>query len=355
MMKNSKFEKFNFHSFESLQAESFKFRKDPRFDESLQGNSKFVKIPPEMQNFYAAQGKEDSIAFNSLVETWKDNDFPSNANQSTAKKNKYLNKARLTDEPEGQVEEEPDLDLDRDSSDEEKPEKVFEKQKQWEDRHKELLNAKNILSKAMNEANQFAENEKNLDELATNTHQQRQLEKVGNINDELDEIEKMVKEQNDSNIRNNRVNQSNEDINISNEQIYQSHESLKKSYKNASPNQEQPRESHISKHTVESSRDPFDKLEEVGRSVSQQEIEEMRKTSKSQKFGKRKPWGKQKNKAVNRTDYNQDPQEDEVEPEYQSPAKISERTLRKHQESQGKHALHKITITLDQEEMPIVK
>ena len=65
--------------------------------------------------------------------------------------------------------------------------------------------------------------------------------------------------------------------------------------------------------------------------------------------------GKQKNKAVNRTDYNQDPQEDEVEPEYQSPAKISERTLRKHQESQGKHALHKITITLDQEEMPIVK
>ena len=309
-----------------------------------------------MQKIYAEQSKENNIPFSSLVETWKDNDFPSNLDNSTAKKNKFLNKTRLTDEPENQVDEEPGLDLDRNSSDGEKPEKIFEKEQQWKNRHKELLNAQNILSNAMQEANQFVENEKNLDQLATNTHQQRQLEKVGNINDELDEIEKMVNEQNDSNISNNRVNQNNEDINISNEQIYQSHENLKKSSKNITPIQEHPRESHISKNTVESGKDPFDKFEEVGRSVSQQEIEGMCKTSKSQKFGKRKHWGVQKGKVVHRTDYNQEqPQENEGEegPEWQSPAKVNEMTLRKHEELQSK--LFESTIIIDQEEMPDVK
>lgn len=265
-----------------------------------------------MQAFYAKESHED-IPLGSLVETWKDEDFPQSAfkdKNSTSKKGKYSNQNYRARIPNDEIEEDMEMEnFDRESSDDENPEKQFAKEEKWKARHHELINAKQLLSDAMKEANDFIENDKNIDSLATHTHKQKQLNRVDDINAELDEIEKMVNEQNESNIKNKRVNESLEE--------------LRSSQRTPKNNDNTPKRS-----VVESSRDPFDKLADVARSVTQEEIAQMRKTAKSSKNDKRKPWNQQRQKVVARTDYNQEKEQDDdvddIEDDYEDKNEVDQ-------------------------------
>jgi hypothetical protein len=280
------------------------------FDESLRANTKFVRIPHDQEHFK----EEENL--DSMVETWKSNDFDKiNFNNEN-----YGNSSKEIKEPErpkkftnysapGSDSDEIDEDVnpdefirEHDSNEKLKGvESKFKEQEEKWDQHKELLEARKMLENAMKDANFLMENEQDMDELATNTHKQEQIHKIGNINNQMDEIESMINQQNQSNLKRKPMENSMDSIKT-----------------DTKPN------------VIDSSRDPFDKLEDIGRSVDQ---DEMRKTAKSHKSTKRLPWGKSKAKVGFRTDYNQEPKndddddvqqdEDEVESEKATPVRKS--------------------------------
>jgi hypothetical protein len=101
----------------------------------------------------------------------------------------------------------------------------------------------------------------------------------------MDEIEEMVKKQNESNMKRNPMENS-----MSTIKSHKLKDSFEKSLKKAS--------------VVVSSRDPFDKLEDIGKNITPEEIQMMERTAKSNKQSKRKPWAEKKHPPF-RTDYNQ--------------------------------------------------
>ena len=255
-------------------------------DQPLQASSKLVKIRESEQPHF--DDSQDHTPLGAMVETWNEHDFEHHTqNQQTneksysQKKNKFINQSR-----EGHVEQDDDIndiDLSRnDSDDEEKrksptPEQAFDNEKKF-NQHKELLEAKNMLAQAMKDAQFLIKQENDIDDLATNTHKQDQLDKVGDINREMDEIEKMITNQDESNAKRQPMENS--------------MSSIKSSKKHS---------------VVESSRDPFDKLEDIGKNVTPEEVQMMEKTARTMKDAKRRPWADKGNKkAVNRTDYNKD-------------------------------------------------
>lgn len=181
-------------------------------------------------------------------------------------------------------------------------EKEFNEQENKWQKHQEILDARKLLVEAMKDADLLAkrdQQQENLDKLATDTHQEKQIQKIGDFNKDLDEIEDMINEQNESNLRRKPMENSMSTI---------------KSSKNES--------------VLQSKRDPFDKLEDIAKSVDQ---EELRKTAKSSK-NKRKTWRtafNTKNKVQNKTDYNQKKDEES----YHSSPKIDKK-MNKIQKSQ---------------------
>jgi hypothetical protein len=258
------------------------------FDESLRANTKFVRIPHDQEHFKQEENLE------SMVETWKSNDFDkinfNNENYGNSSKGikelerpkKFTNySAPSSDSDEIDEDVNPDEFIREHDSDEKIKgvESKFKEQEEKWDQHKELLEARKMLENAMKDANFLMENEQDMDDLATNTHKQEQMHKIGNINDQMDEIESMINQQNQSNLKRKPMENSIDSIKT-----------------DTKPN------------VIDSGRDPFDKLEDIGRSVDQ---EEMRKTAKSHKSTKRLPWGKSKAKVGVRTDYNQEPEKDD--------------------------------------------
>lgn len=261
---------------------------EQNFDQSLRASTKFVKIPEEHEYF-----KEDEN-LGAMVETWQSNDFDkfkfdrqsygdSVKKEKVADRPKKFTNYAAVDPDDDEIDEDVNQDefvrgpdpVEKFKSIEHK----FKEQEEKWDQHKELLEARKMLENAMKDANFLMDKEQDMDELATNTHKQDQINKIGNINDQMDEIEAMINQQNESNLRRKPMENSLSSI-----------------------------KTDVKPKISDSGRDPFDKLEDVAHSVDE---EEMRKTAKSHKSGKRKSWGKSKAKVQFRTDYNQEPEEDD--------------------------------------------
>ena len=241
----------------------------------MQGSSKFVKIQSK-NNDYEQDHFEQSVPIGELVETWNENEF-----DSKAKLNKFNSHSKqVYKNNEDEIEEDLNIDeLDR----EESAAKNLDKQSKanQSQKHKDLLEARNMLAQAMNEAAFLINKEQDINHLANQSHKEGQMKQVSDINKELDFIEKMIQDDNESNMKRKPMENS-----IS---------SVKSSIKNS-----------IKNSVIESSKDPFDKLEAIGKELNSEEIEQMRKTAKTNKSQKRKPWGvSNSSKPPNRTDYNQ--------------------------------------------------
>ena len=276
----------------------------------LNASSKLVKIPDEQED--EREKFEGSKGLDQMVETWKSTEFdvnfsrdgydtPQKVVEEPKRPKKYSN-YRANDPEEEDIDEDLQQEIYnkelKDTNNLEKIEKQFkEQEEEWNkyqnkgNNHEELLKAKNMLLNAMKEADLLneRENEENIDKLATDTHKEEQINKIGDINKEMDEIEDMINQQNESNLKRKPMENSMSTIKSSKDQ---------------------------SVH--ESNRDPFDKLDDVARSVDE---EELRKTAKSHK-NKRKPWGATKAKIKNKTDYNQ--LNDEKQKEQESPQALVE-------------------------------
>lgn len=285
-----------------MQASTYKF--DQKLDQSLRGSSKFVKISENederFDNFRDEHGEQKPL--NALVETWNESEFefsregewlilnsfsigatPFKA-QLSNNKNKYSNHGRDDVSEEDDINEEYDNDYEETKNKKDKaqtPEEVFADEGKYL-KHQELLDARNMLANAMKDASYLIKKEEDIEKLATNSHFSKQLNKVGDINKEMDDIEKMINEQNESNLKRKPMENSMSTIKSS----------AKKSVK-------------------ESNRDPFDKLEDVGRSV---DTEELRQTAKSFKSQKRKTWG---NGRFRKEEQQEEQDEQEYEPKSQ--------------------------------------
>ncbi|CAI2385004.1 unnamed protein product [Moneuplotes crassus] len=291
---------------EFLDAPTYKF--DQSMNQSLCGSSKFVKIYDQDPD--KPVNPEESKVLKQMVETWKSSEFDGDFERddvgtplkmSTLKRPKKFTNYKATDPEEEEEDDDEEIDENIKSNRFEEEEiqreqrlKSVEKQfREQEDKwkeHQEVLDAKKMLSKAMEDADLLMQKEQDhedLDKLATDTHQVKQINKIENFNKDLDEIEEMIKGQNESNLKRKPMENSMSTI---------------KSSKNDS--------------VIQSKRDPFDMLEDVAQSVDK---EELRKTAKSHK-SKRKPWGTTKGKVPNLTDYHKErnheqPDEEELDDE----------------------------------------
>ena len=282
---------FNQYRFGYLNAETYKF--NSKLDQSLQGSSKFVKI--NIQNRpqeYDQDMLEESVPIGDLVETWDEREFDSKsklqASAQKVKENKFISHSKQVQQIDDEVDEDYNLDdFDREESALKHTNKP-KNEAQWQ-KHKDLLEARNMLAQAMNDAAFLIKNEEDINKLAHQSHKEGQMRQVNDINKELDMIEKMIHDDNESNVKRKPMENS-----VS---------SIKSSKKNS---------------ILESSKDPFDKLEELGKELNQEEIESMRKTAKTNKNHKRKPWlTNDHSNPPNRTDYNKRVLDDEDQIEEQ--------------------------------------